>query len=55
MELNYFRDKLFDLLNDSDEMEIADIDADERRGVLIVKTEDEDIFEIACRRAARQN
>lgn len=54
MELNYFRDKLFDLLNDSDEMEIADIDADERHGLLIVKTEDGDIFEIVCRRAAGQ-
>lgn len=38
MELDYFRDKLFDLLNDSEELEIADLNADERRGILIVET-----------------
>jgi hypothetical protein len=52
MELDYFRDKLFDLLNDSEGMGISDLDADERNGLLDVKTEDGDIFEIKCRRAA---
>ena len=32
MELNYFRDRLFDLLNDSERMGIADLNADERNG-----------------------
>lgn len=49
MELNYFRDKLFDLLNDSDSLEIADLTADERRHLLIVKTADGTVFEILCR------
>lgn len=49
MDLNYFRDKLFDLLNDSEGMGIADLDADERKGLLTVETEDGNIFEIICR------
>ena len=52
MELNYFRDKLFDLLNDSEGMGIADLDADERNSLFTVRTEDGDVFEIVCRQAA---
>lgn len=52
MELNYFRDKLFDLLNDSEEMRIADLYADERNRLLTVITEDGDVFEIVCRQPA---
>lgn len=52
MKLNYFRDKLFDLLNDSEGMRIADLNADERNSLLIVRTEDGDVFEIVCRQAA---
>lgn len=51
MELNYFRDKLFDLLNDSEGMRIADLNADERNSLLTVRTEDGDAFEIVCRQA----
>lgn len=49
MDLNYFRDKLFDLLNDSEGMGIADLYADERKGLLTVETEDGNVFEIICR------
>ena len=52
MELNYFRDKLFDLLNDSEGMGIADLNADEGNSLLTVRTEDGDVFEIVCRQAA---
>ena len=52
MELNYFRDKLFDLLNDSEGMGIADLNADEQNSLLTVRTEDGDVFEIVCRQAA---
>ena len=52
MELNYFRDKLFDLLNDSEGMRIADLNTDERNSLLNVRTEDGSIFEIVCRKAA---
>ena len=51
MELNYFRDKLFDLLNDSEGMGIADLNADERNSLLNVRTEDGDVFEVVCRQA----
>ena len=46
------RDKLFDLLNDSEGMEIADLDADERNSLLTVRTVDGNVFEIVCRQAA---
>ena len=52
MELNYFRDKLFDLLNDSEGMRIADLNTDERNSLLNVRTEVGDVFEIVCRQAA---
>lgn len=52
MELNYFKDKLFDLLNDSEDLEIVDLNVDEKNNRLIVKTEDGNIFEILCRKAA---
>ena len=51
MKLNYFRDKLFDLLNDSEGMGIADLNADERNSLLTVRTEDGDVFEVVCRQA----
>lgn len=48
MELNYFKDKLFDLLNDSEDLEIVDLNVDEKNNRLIVKTEDGNTFEILC-------
>ena len=51
MKLNYFRDRLFDLLNDSEGMGIADLNADERNSLLTVRTEDGNVFEIVCRQA----
>ena len=51
MELNYFRDRLFDLLNDSEGMGIADLNADEQNSLLTVRTEDGDVFEIVCQQA----
>lgn len=52
MELEYFRDKLFDMLNDSENMGISDLDVDGRNNLLTVRTEGGNIFEIVCRRAA---
>lgn len=52
MELNYFRDKLFDLLNESEKRNLADLDTDEHCQLLIAKTEDGDMFEILCRPVA---
>lgn len=54
MGLDYFKDKLFDLLNDSEEMGIIDLNADERNNLFTVRTEDGEVFEIVCRQAARK-
>lgn len=50
MELNYFKDKLFDLLNDSDDLDIADITTDDRRSLFTVSTMDGSKFELLCRK-----
>lgn len=50
MELNYFKDKLFDILNDSDELEIADIFADDKKDLFTVVTAGGDKFELLCRK-----
>lgn len=47
MELNYFRNKLFDLLNDNEGIEIADLNADERNNLFAVRTEDGNVFELS--------
>ena len=52
MELNYFRDRLFDLLNDSEGMGIADLNADARNSLLTVRTGGGNVFEIVCRQVA---
>lgn len=54
MELNYFKDKLFDLLNESDGMGIADLNAEDRKNLLTVTTEDGSIFELVCREATEK-
>ena len=51
MELNCFKDKLFDLLNDSEGMGIADLNADDQNNLITVRTEDGNVFEIVCRKA----
>lgn len=48
MELNYFKDRFFDLLNDSEGMGIVDLDIDEWNGLFIVRIEDGNVFEIVC-------
>ena len=50
MKLENFKDGLFDLLNDSDSLDIADIDTDDKKSVLTVKTLDGSQFEIECRK-----
>lgn len=52
MELNLFKDKLFDMLNESDSMNIADIEADDAAGAFQVKTTDGDLFIIECRQGS---
>lgn len=52
MDLNCFRDRLFDLLNDSEELGITDLNADEQNSLIAVRTESGKVFEIVCKEAA---
>ncbi len=49
MELNYFKDLIFDLLNDSDELNIFDISTDDRRNIFTISTTDGNVFQIEFR------
>ena len=51
MELNYFKDKLFDLLNESDELDISDITAEDRKDLFTVTMEDGSVFRVICEEA----
>lgn len=50
MDLNYFKDKLFDLLNESDELDLSDIRADDKRNTFTVRTADGSEFELMCQK-----
>ncbi len=50
MDLNYFKDTLFDLLNESDELDLADIEADDAQNLFIVSTTDGSVFEVTCQK-----
>lgn len=53
VELNYFKDKLFDLLNESDELDIADLNVEDRISLFTVTMADGSVFELECRNALR--
>ena len=40
MDLNYFKDKLFDVINESDELDIADIQADDEKDLFLIVMKD---------------
>ena len=44
MDLNYFKDKLFDVINESDELDIADIQADDEKDLFMVVMKDGSVF-----------
>lgn len=47
--MDYFKDKLFELLNDADDMGISDIETNDRENKLIVSLQDGMIVEVECR------
>lgn len=53
MELNYFKDRLFDLLNETDELDIADLNVEDKKNLLTVTMSDGSVFEIMCQTAAQ--
>lgn len=52
MELDYFKDKIFEAIDEINDFEIADIDTDDLKNVFTVETADGSIFEIECRKLA---
>ena len=51
MDLNYFKDQIFDLLNESDELDISDIKAEDRKDLFTVTTGDGSVFRVICETA----
>ena len=51
MTLDYFKDKLFEMMNECDnELDIADISVNEQENTFTVSTTDRSQFEIECRK-----
>ena len=50
MDLNYFKDKLFDLLNESDDLDLSDICANDKSDIFTVRTADGSVFELLCKK-----
>lgn len=51
MTLDYFKDKLFEMMNEGDnELDIADINANEQENTFTVSITDRSRFEIECRK-----
>ena len=46
MDLNYFKDQIFDLLNESDELDISDIRTEDRKDLFTVTTGDGSVFRV---------
>ena len=50
MELNYLKDHLFDLLNESDCLNITDIEANDALNTFRITVPDGSVFVISCQR-----
>lgn len=50
MWLSYFKDLLFELLNDSEEMNVSEIRTDDANNLFRVLIADGSEFEISCRK-----
>ena len=48
MRLEYFKDMVFELLNDAENMCIKDIVTNDREDKFTVSTQDGSVFEISC-------
>ncbi|MCI8582559.1 MAG: hypothetical protein HFH13_05455 [Dorea sp.] len=49
MELDYFKDKIFDMLNDTNAILISDIEILDRQNVFKILLQDGNLFEVECR------
>lgn len=48
-KLDYIKDKIFDLLNDADEIGIEDIETNDKKGIFRVTLREGCILEVECR------
>lgn len=49
MELDYFKDKIFELLNDTEDMNIRDIETNDKENLFTVLLQNGSIFELEFR------
>lgn len=49
MDLNYFKDTLFDLINEADTMEIEDITTNDKKNTFMISLIDGSRFELECK------
>ena len=49
MTLDYFKDSLFDLLNESEQIDAVDIETDDAAGIFVVTTADGSRFSVQCK------
>ena len=47
--MDYFKDKLFELLNDADDMGISDIETNDRENKFIISLQNGLLVELECR------
>lgn len=48
MELNEFKDRLFDLINESSDLPVSDIAVNDRENTIKVYLQDHSVFTITC-------
>ena len=51
MSLNYFKDKVFELLDEDQTLEIVEIETNDIMNTFTIETADGSIFEIECRKS----
>lgn len=49
MDLNYFKNKISELVNETDSLDINDIDANNRKNTFTVSLQNGSVFELECR------
>ena len=53
MELNHFKDMIFEMLNESDNNMIRDIDTNDKANTFGVTLQDGSVFEVQCRQIGK--
>lgn len=50
MEINFFKDILFDLLNESDDLNLISIESNDKAGTFLVTSEGGSRFLVTCKK-----